>query len=292
MTGGAGFIGSHLAVELLNRKYTVRILDNLYTGKKENVPINAEFIIGDLRNITDLKNALKDVESIVHLAAHVSVPESVKTPILNFDINVRGTFLLLEEARKHEVEKFVFSSSAAIYGTVGEKIPETHEAKPKNPYGLNKLIAEKYCQQYSVLYGLKTNVLRYFNVYGPRKRGNAVDVFIRRALANEPLLINGDGTQFRDFVYVRDVVKATISCLVNNRYGEVYNVGTERATKVIDIAKMIIDAAKTDSEIKFGPPRSGDITGITADITKIRRELSFDPQYSIKKGLSETIKTY
>ena len=292
ITGGAGFIGSHLASELIKQGYPVRILDNLYTGRKENVPNNSEFIIGDIRKIKDLKEVLDDVECIFHLAAHVSVPESVKNPILNFDVNVKGTFLLLEEARRREVEKIILASSAAIYGTVGEQIPETHEKTPKNPYGLSKLIAEEYCQHYSLLYGLKTNILRFFNVYGPKKRGNAVDVFMSRALANEPLLINGDGTQFRDFVYVADVVRASIACFMNNRYGEVYNVGTGRATKVIDIAKRIIEEARTTSEIKFGPPRPGDITGITADIAKIKRELSFVPQYSIKEGLSETIKVY
>ncbi|WP_287589147.1 NAD-dependent epimerase/dehydratase family protein [Candidatus Borrarchaeum sp.] len=292
ITGGAGFIGSHLASELLKKGYSVRIIDNLYTGKRENVPKNAEFIFGDIRKINDLKDLLKDVECIFHHAAHVSVPESVRNPILDFDINVNGTFFLLEDARKHEVEKFIFASSAAIYGTTGEKIPETFEKNPKNPYGLNKLIAEKYCQHYYRLYGLKTNILRYFNVYGPKKRGNAVDVFIRNALAQSPLKINGDGTQFRDFVHVSDVVGATISCFLSDIHGEIYNVGTGIATKVIDLAEKIIKATGTSSKILFESPRPGDIKGITSDIKKIQRELSFVPQYSIEKGLLETLRFY
>jgi UDP-glucose 4-epimerase len=272
--------------------YQIRIIDNLYTGQKENVPNNAEFILGDIRNISDLKNVLSDIECVIHLAAHVSVPESVKNPILDFDINVRGTLLLLEEARRNNVERFIFASTAAIYGTTGKMIPETFEKKPKNPYGLNKLMGEAYCQHYSRLYGLKTNILRYFNVYGPKKRGNAVDVFIRHALAKKPLTINGKGIQFRDFVYVSDVVRATIECIMNDRYEEVYNVGTGIATKVIDLAKEIITATETNSKIMFGPQRQGDIMGITADITKINSDLSFVPKYSIKEGLTETIKHY
>jgi UDP-glucose 4-epimerase len=272
--------------------YQIRVIDNLYTGQKENVPNNAEFILGDIRNISDLKNVLNDIECVIHLAAHVSVPESVKNPILDFDVNVKGTLLLLEEARKQNVERFIFASTAAIYGTTGKKIPETYEKKPKNPYGLNKLMGEEYCQQYSRLYGLKTTILRYFNVYGPKKRGNAVDVFIRNALANKPLTINGEGIQFRDFVYVKDVVRATIECLLSNRYGEIYNVGTGIATKVIDLAKEIITATDTTSKIIFGPQRQGDIVGITADIKKINNDLSYAPQYSIEEGLIETIKYY
>lgn len=292
ITGGAGFIGSHLATELLKKGYPVRIIDNLNTGKIENVPKKAEFFLGDIRKTNDLKDVLKDVECIFHHAAHVSVPESVRNPSLDFDINVKGTFLLLENARKFDVEKFIFASSAAVYGTTGEKIPETFEKNPKNPYGLNKLIAEQYCQHYFKLHGIKTNILRYFNVYGPKKRGNAVDVLIRHALAQTPLIINGEGTQFRDFVYVEDVVEAIISCFLSDQYGEVYNVGTGIATKVIDLAEKIIVATRTHSKIMFGPPRPGDITGITADIEKIQRELSFIPNYSIEKGLLETLRFY
>lgn len=292
ITGGAGFIGSHLATELLKTEYSIRIIDNLYTGQKENVPNNAEFIQGDIRNISDLKNALNDIECVIHLAAHVSVPESVKNPMLDFDINVKGTLLLLEEVRKQNVEKFIFASSAAIYGTTGKKIPETYEQKPNNPYGFNKLMGETYCQQYSRLYGIKATILRYFNVYGPKKKGNAVDVFIRNALAKNPLTISGEGSQFRDFVYVKDVVRATIECLMSDRYGEIYNVGTGIATKVIDLAKEIITATETNSKIMFGPQRQGDIMGITADITKINSDLSYVPKYSIEEGLIETIKHY
>jgi UDP-glucose 4-epimerase len=153
-------------------------------------------------------------------------------------------------------------------------------------------MGEKYCQHYSRLYGLKTNILRYFNVYGPKKRGNAVDVFIRNALAQKPLIINGDGMQFRDFVYVKDIVRATVACFMSNRHGRIYNVGTGIATKVIDLAKEIVKATETNSKIMFRSQREGDIMGITADITKISSDLSFVPEYSIKNGLIETIKLY
>jgi UDP-glucose 4-epimerase len=272
--------------------YAIRIIDDLFTGHKENVPNNAEFILGDIRKIHDLKKSLVDIECIIHLAAHVNVPESVKNPILSFDINTKGTLLLLEEARRHNIERFIFASTAAIYGTTGKKIPETFEKKPKNPYGLNKLMGEEYCKYYSRLYGLNTHILRYFNVYGPKKRGNAVDVFIRNALAKKPLVINGEGRQFRDFVYVKDVVRATIACFKSDRYGEIYNVGTGIETKVIDLAKEIIMATGTSSKIIFGPQRLGDIMGITADIAKIKSNLSFVPRYSIKNGLSETLSYY
>jgi len=297
ITGGLGFIGSHVVNIFYNRGFEVRIIDNLYTGLLSNVDVNKVHIyIGDIRDTHFISKILLGADYVVHLAAIANVNETEKNPIDALSVNSFGTHIILEHAYKLEVEKFVFASSAAVYGEP-EHLPidEKHPIKPKSIYGLSKVIAENIIRWYAENYGIKSVILRYFNVYGPRMRNNdfgpVIARFIIRALKNEPIIIFGDGSQTRDFVYVEDVAEATFFATEKNVSG-VFNVGTGIETSILDVAKKIIELSQSKSKIIFRKSRSFDISRSVADISRIKSVLNWWPKYDLKEGLLRTIDWY
>jgi len=295
VTGGAGFIGSHIAEEL-SEDNDVIVIDNLYAGKIENVPPNVRFIQADIRDYKSIAELISQADYVFHEAALVSVVESVERPLLTEEINVLGTLNILK-ALSDGHGKLVFASSAAVYGD-NQNLPlkESEKPKPLSPYGITKVSAEYYCKVFYELYGVPTVSLRYFNVFGERQGYNqyagVISIFINRALKGEPLIIYGDGRQTRDFIYVKDVVKANILAAESSRAnGKVFNVARGERTTIVELALKIIDATNSPSSIIFDKPRPGDIKHSQADISEIRK-LGFKPGYSLEEGLLKTVKWY
>lgn len=295
VTGGAGFIGSHIA-EKLRESNEVVIIDNLYTGKEENIPEGVRFIRADIRDYESIADVISQADYVFHEAALVSVVESVENPMLTEEINVLGTLNILR-ALADGSGKLVFASSAAVYGD-NENLPlkESEKPKPLSPYGVTKVSGEYYCRVFYELYGVPSVCLRYFNVFGERQGYNqyagVISIFINRALRGEPLIIYGDGKQTRDFIYVKDVVMANILAAEKKRAnGRVFNVARGERTTILELALKIIDAAGSRSPIFFEKPRPGDIRHSQADIGEIKR-LGFDPKYSLEEGLLKTIEWY
>ncbi|NJE07965.1 SDR family oxidoreductase [Thermococcus sp. M39] len=295
VTGGAGFIGSHIAEEL-SKDNEVVVIDNLYSGKVENVPENVKFIQADIRDYESIADVISQADYVFHEAALVSVVESVEKPILTEEINVLGTLNILR-ALSEGHGKLIFASSAAVYGD-NQNLPLKEDEKPKplSPYGVTKVSGEYYCKIFYELYGVPTVALRYFNVFGERQGYNqyagVISIFINRALKNEPLIIFGDGKQTRDFIYVKDVVKANVLVAEKERAnGEVFNVARGERTTILELAMKIIDATNSSSSIIFDKPRPGDIKHSQADISKIKK-LGFKPDYSLEEGLLRTIEWY
>jgi len=239
---------------------------------------------------------MREVEGVIHLAAIVSVDEAIENPALTYDVNIRGTLILLENARKYEVDRFVFASSTAVYGEP-PKIPITEDmpTNPINPYGASKLAAEALVNAYAKTYGLSTISLRYFNVYGSRmKTGSYAGViakFITAALRGEPLIIYGDGNQIRDFVYVEDVARANVIAIKSKATGS-FNVGTGVGTRILELAQKIRSIIKSRSKIIFNEPRPGDIKRSVADIQKTRRVLKWFPKVELLQGLRKTVEYF
>ncbi|NJE13663.1 SDR family oxidoreductase [Thermococcus sp. LS2] len=295
VTGGAGFIGSHIAEEL-SKDNEVVVIDNLYSGKVENVPENVKFIQADIRDYESIADVISQADYVFHEAALVSVVESVEKPILTEEINVLGTLNILR-ALSEGHGKLIFASSAAVYGD-NQNLPlkEEEEPRPLSPYGVTKVSGEYYCKIFYEIYGVPTVALRYFNVFGERQGYNqyagVISIFINRALKNEPLIIFGDGKQTRDFIYVKDVVKANVLVAEKERAnGEVFNVARGERTTILELAMKIIDATNSLSSIIFDKPRPGDIKHSQADISKIKK-LGFKPEYSLEEGLLRTIEWY
>ena len=295
VTGGAGFIGSHIAEELSDKNEVI-VIDNLYAGKIENVPPNVKFLQADIRDYQSIAELISHADYVFHEAALVSVVESVEKPILTEEINVLGTLNILK-ALSEGHGKLIFASSAAVYGD-NQNLPlkESEKPKPLSPYGVTKISGEYYCKVFYELYGVPTVSLRYFNVFGERQGYNqyagVISIFINRALKGEPLIIYGDGKQTRDFIYVKDVVKANILAAKSSKAnGKVFNVARGERTTILELALKIIDAANSPSSIIFDKPRPGDIRHSQADISEIRK-LGFKPEYSLEKGLLKTVKWY
>ncbi|MCO6041450.1 SDR family oxidoreductase [Thermococcus alcaliphilus] len=295
VTGGAGFIGSHIAEEL-SKENEVIVIDNLYSGKAENVPSNAKFIQADIRDYQSIAELISQADYVFHEAALVSVVESVEKPILTEEINVLGTLNILK-ALSEGHGKLIFASSAAVYGD-NQNLPlkESETPKPQSPYGVTKVAGEYYCRVFYELYGVPTVSLRYFNVFGERQGYNqyagVISIFINRALKGEPLIIYGDGKQTRDFIYVKDVVKANILVAKSSKAnGKVFNVARGERTTILELALKIIDTTNSPSSIIFDKPRPGDIRHSQADITEIKK-LGFEPEYSLEEGLLRTIEWY
>ena len=300
VTGGAGFIGSHLVDRLVKEGYPVRVIDNLSSGKIENIQHHidtnkVEFIKGDIRDATLVNKSVDGVGFVLHLAAIISVPFSMENPDLTFDVNTQGTHNLLLAAAEKSVEKFVFISSCAVYGDP-EVNPVTEDIKtnPISPYAESKLIGERYCLSFNQSNQLKTVVLRFFNVYGPRQSMNAysgvITIFINKVKQKEPLTIYGDGSQTRDFVNVRDIVHGILASMKTNKTdGEVFNIGSGKPTSINDLAKAVLELGNVDLEIKYEKYRTGDIKHSFADITKARKLLGYEPKVSLRDGLRELI---
>jgi len=304
VTGGAGFIGSHLITPLLDEGLEVTVLDDLSSGRLQNISPFQErrgfsFVKGSILDRNILKRVLRDVDLVYHQAAIRSVPKSIEMPSKVNEVNVTGTLTLLDEAVATGVERLIYASSSSVYGEIST-LPKREDLPtlPSSPYGISKLAAEHYCRVFNKVYGLKTVSLRYFNVYGPRQPfspySGVIIRFICRALRHEPPIILGDGNQTRDFTYVSDVVQANLlSSNLKSPDGEVLNIGTGRQTSIDHLARMILEiTGRTDLVPIYHPPRPGDVLHSLADISKAKKSLGYEPVVSLHKGLSRLVKWY
>jgi UDP-glucose 4-epimerase len=297
VTGGAGFIGSHI-VEHFQGKAEVRVLDNLRSGYKHNLAsFQHEFIEASILDREAVRRAVQDVDYIFHLAAMISVPESMAKPIECNELNTTGTLVVLEEAAKAGVKKLVLSSSAAIYGDnpTTPKI-ETMLAEPKSPYAITKLDGEFYCKMFADEGRLQTACLRYFNVFGPRQDPKsqyaaAVPIFIDRAVKNQPITIHGDGEQTRDFIYVKDIVAANVFFATQSPATGVFNVAYGQKITIKELAQNICALTGSKSEIKHGAERAGDVKHSLAAIEKLRAT-GFTPTSNFEDALATTIRYF
>lgn len=288
VTGGAGFIGSHLVEKLVSLDFEVHVVDNLIAGKKENVHPGAVLHIVDIREIALLSPIFEDADTVFHLAALPSVPYSIENPIETHEVNALGTLKVIVAARDAKVRRIVYSSSSAVYGDQ-EILPVSEEATcvPMSPYGLQKLESEHYLRLASELYGVETVSLRYFNLYGPRQNASGpyasvVARFIDQASSGEPLTVVGEGKQTRDFVHVSDVVEANILSMNSNHVGkgEVINIGGGESYSVIDVAKIV------GGEITYLPPRV-EIMNSVAFVQRAHKLLGWEPAKSFSRGILE-----
>jgi nucleoside-diphosphate-sugar epimerase len=302
VTGGAGFIGSHIAEELATQGHFVRVIDNFLTGKEENIASfldRIELIRGDIRDIELCHEALKDIDYVLHQAALPSVPRSVEDPLLTNAINIEGTLNILLASKEANVKGFVFASSSSVYGD-DDKLPkkEGQEGNPLSPYALTKLAGEKYCQVFSEIYGLPTVCLRYFNVFGPRQDPSSeyaavIPNFITRLLSDKAPIIHGDGEQSRDFTYVANIVEANLQAAnTPGISGQVLNLGNGLQTSVNDLAKTLMDLINIDIEPIHEEERPGDIKHSFADISRAGSILNYTPRVSLQDGLLKTIEWF
>jgi len=299
VTGGAGFIGSHIVDELLARGVKVAVIDNLSTGNQQNLAHVRErisFFQGDIRDQNILTKAVQGSEVIFHQAAVVSVTQTVEQPIDSAMVNDIGTLSILEAAHQFGVKKVVIASSCAVYGD-SPQLPkiETMTPLPLSPYAVQKLTGELNAKVYNDLYGLKTVCLRYFNVYGPRQDPSSpysgvISIFMSKAASQTAPVIYGDGNQYRDFIFVKDVVHANLSAAYNdNASGKVFNIGSAKYTTINQLWKMIGAMAALKIEPEYHPARIGDIRESLADIERAQSILGFAPEYSFEQGLEITL---
>lgn len=299
VTGGAGFIGSQVVDRLIQENEVICLdnFDSYYDPaiKEKNIRHNLtnknfRLVKGDMKDVKLLKDLLRDVDYVIHEAAQAGVRPSVKNPRKTFEVNVNGTFNLLEAALESDVRGIVNASSSSVYGKV-EYLPydENHPTKPISPYGVSKLTVEHHCRVFQELYGLDTVSLRYFTVYGPRMRPDlAIHIFTGKALRGEPIEIFGDGTKTRDFTYIDDAVDATLLALEK---GEgVYNIGGGNRISVEELAKKIVDMTESKSKIVHSQSIEGDVEHTLADNTKARKELGWVPKVDIDEGLKRFVK--
>lgn len=305
VTGGAGFIGSNLCEVLLNLGYIVRCLDDLSTGKQQNVDMfighpNYTFIKGDIRDLDACLSATQGTDYVLNQAAWGSVPRSIEFPLLYEEINIRGTLNMMEAARRNDVKKFVYASSSSVYGD-HPVLPKKEGAEGKllSPYALTKRVDEEYGRLYTELYGLDTYGLRYFNVFGRRQDPEGVYAavipkFIRQLMNDERPTIYGDGKQSRDFTYIDNVIEANLkACLAPyEAAGQAYNIAYGGREFLIDIYHELCKVLGKEIEPIFGPDRPGDIKHSNADIGKARELLGYEPDYDFAKGLSLSIEWY
>lgn len=296
ITGGAGFIGSHLAEHFQGRA-EVRILDNLRSGHRENLDgLKVEFIEGDICDRATVKRAMRDVDYVFHLAAMISVPESMFKPIECAEINVKGLLIVLEEAAAAGVKKLCFSTSAAIYGD--NPVMPKHEGmlpEPKSPYAITKLDGEYYCGMFTATGKLQTACLRYFNVFGPRQDPKsayaaAVPIFISKAVSGEDICIYGDGEQTRDFIYVKDIVAANVH-MATGEYTGVYNVAYGGKITINDLVNKIKTLTGSQSNVKYLEERPGDVKHSMASVEKLKTT-GFVPTSDFDQGLAATIEYF
>lgn len=305
VTGGAGFIGSNLCEALLEMGYQVRCLDNLSTGKKENVEPFLDhprytFLEKDIRDLDSCMEACSGADYVLHQAAWGSVPRSIEMPLFYEETNIRGTLNMMEAARQSGVKKFVYASSSSVYGDhpVLPKV-EGQEGNLLSPYALTKRVDEEYGKLYKKLYGLDTYGMRYFNVFGRRQDPDGayaavIPRFIRQLMHGEVPTINGDGQQSRDFTYIDNVIEANLkACMApSEAAGEAFNIAYGGREYLIDIYHYLCKALKKDVEPEFGPDRAGDIKHSNADIGKARKLLGYNPEYSFETGIELAIDWY
>lgn len=298
VTGGAGFIGSHLVDRLVQEGHEVIIVDNLVTGKRRNINRAARFYKLDIQSWR-LERVFRNERPnvVMHLAAQMDVRKSVEDPMFDAQVNILGTLNVLQQAVKHGVRKVVFSSSGgAIYGE--QEIypaPESHVTRPLSPYGLSKLCGEQYLSYYQRSSGLQVVSLRYANVYGPRQdpegEAGVVAIFIQKMLNNEQAVINGNGRQTRDFVFVEDVVEANLAVMGQETHGT-YNVGTGVETSVNDLFRILIQHTGSTCKEVHGPAKKGEQARSVIDNTRMRHELSWEPKADLSEGLKKTVEYF
>lgn len=305
VTGGAGFIGSNLCEAILKLGYIVRCLDDLSTGKQENVDMfishpNYTFIKGDIKDFSVCMEACSGVDYVLNQAAWGSVPRSIEMPLFYCKNNIDGTLNMLEAARQNNVKKFVYASSSSVYGDE-PKLPKTEgrEGNLLSPYALTKWCNEEWAKQYTMHYGLDTYGLRYFNVFGRRQDPNGayaavIPKFIKQLLNDEKPTINGDGKQSRDFTYIENVIEANLkACLApHEAAGQAFNIAYGGREYLIDIYHTLTKALNKNIEPNFGPDRKGDIKHSNANIEKAKLMLGYDPEYDFATGLDEAIEWY
>jgi UDP-glucose 4-epimerase len=298
VTGGAGFIGSNLVWSLCESN-EVTVIDNLTTGKIENIRAliderKIRFVRGSVTDLKLMKRTLKGVDFVFHEAAIPSVPRSVRDPLATNEAGVTGTLTTLVASRDCGIRKLVFASSSSVYGDT-PTLPK-HEGmalNPMSPYAITKVTCENYCNLFAELYGLATVSLRYFNVYGPRQDSGSpysavIPGFIAKALAGKDLVIFGDGKQTRDFTYIQDAIRANLLAAESRAKGS-YNVASGVETRISELASAMVDTIGGGVRIKYESPRSGDIRHSLADITKARKAFGYAPEYSMSRGLKETL---
>lgn len=305
VTGGAGFIGSNLCEAILNLGYKVRCLDDLSTGKQENIDLFAgnekyEFIKGDIKDLDICMKACEGVDYVLHQAAWGSVPRSIEMPLFYCANNINGTLNMLEAARQNKVKKFVYASSSSVYGD--EPVLPKKEGREGNllsPYAVSKRADEEWAKQYTRHYGLDTYGMRYFNVFGRRQDPNGayaavIPKFIKQLMKGERPTINGDGKQSRDFTYIENVIEANLkACLASHEAaGEAFNIAYGGREYLIDIYYGLCDALGVKIEPNFGPDRAGDIKHSNADISKAQSMLGYDPDWSFEMGIKAAIEWY
>ncbi len=300
VTGGAGFIGSHLAERLLTGGDQVRILDDLSTGKRENLPRHAalEFVEGDIRDAGLVAHCMEGIDAVVHLAAVASVQASIDDPIRTHQVNFDGTLNLLEASRRVGIRRFVYACSAAVYGDTAS-IPVSEEAipRPLSPYAVDKLAGEYYLLHYHRKYNLAATSFRFFNIYGPRQDPSSpysgvISIFMDRLMRNQPVTVFGDGTQTRDFVYVADLAELLARAVSGTEgIGEVFNVGTGTRKSLSQLLEHLEKLSGKKIERRHEPPRLGDIQHSCADISRLRRVFGSPPATPFDQGLKKLLES-
>ncbi len=304
VTGGAGFIGSHIVQRLLEQGASVRVLDNFSTGRHENLEALAQQVNGDrleihegdLRDATRVEEAVRGVEVIFHHGAFVSVPQSLEEPQTCFDVNITGTSRLLDTARAAGVRRVILASSAAVYGD-SDAFPLVEETLPQplTPYAVSKRVKEMYAELFTESFGLEVVALRYFNVYGPRQRPDsmyaaAVPIFARRLLDGKPVTVYGDGGQSRDLIHVRDVVGANLIAAEHaNAPGKIFNICTGIETCILDLLDVMYELIPNAPPPQFAAPRPGDVYRSVGSSQKAKDLMGFQSEVALVDGLKETI---
>ncbi len=302
ITGGAGFIGSNLVQALVARGQRVRVLDNLTTGRLDNLePVRGavEFVQGDIRSLETCQKAMHDVRFVLHQAALPSVPRSFQDPISSSAVNIHGTLNLLIAARDHRIARFVYASSCSVYGDA-PTLPkvEAMPSDPRSPYAVSKLTGEHFCRVFAHAYGLPTVCLRYFNVYGPRQDpastyAAVIPRFIMHCLRGTAATIFGDGTQSRDFIFVEDCVTANLmACEAPISGCEVCNIGSGSLISIAELYAMIRRITRSDASPRFESPRPEDVKHSLADITRAKILLGYTPRYDLESGLARTVEWF
>lgn len=299
VTGGAGFIGSNIAESLVYRGEYVRVLDNFATGKLQNLvglDGRIEFIEGDIRDLEQVREAVKGMDYVLHQAALPSVTRSIKDPITTNAVNITGTLNVLVAARDAKVKRVIYAASSSVYGDT-PTLPKREDmpAKPISPYGISKYVGEQYCQIFTELYGLETVSLRYFNIFGPRQDPHSpysgvISIFIKAFLNSAPPKIYGDGEQSRDFTFVANAVHANLlACDAEGASGQVFNIACGRRTTINELAWVTKELLDSDVEPVHVAQRPGDILHSLADISKAQNILGYEPKVDLTVGLMKTI---